>query len=390
MAQILRELSATTQSAINVYLLSKDRCGSIKGLEHWQVANGYTAIALHDLWSGSLQYKSIVESALSSINSTHPNFINEFNDDTIWWALASIAAYYAYGHDQIHLGRARSVHRHVAKYVVKRGEYEVHGMDMEGGVFWTTRHNEQNLNAITTGLFAELSAELAVFEADEGVGAFASDLQSSPGRPGSHYLTAARLSLDWIARCRLSDYIVSDTVKIRDHELIDWIFTYNTGQCIGACTAILKSLTERDLHRHETLRFACHLAEAAMNFPDWHESDGALTESGAYGPQNHQAHENDDAVGFKSILVRNLAKLYKELERLPPTEQVGELEQTRSHIRDYLILQFNTVQKKDVNEISQYGPWWAGPFDLPTSHSQLAVLDVIAAIHLVKAGNRCQ
>ncbi|KAL9623165.1 MAG: hypothetical protein Q9160_002480 [Pyrenula sp. 1 TL-2023] len=389
MGQIPRNLLATTQKAIDIYLLSKEPCGSIKGIGYWQVANGYTAIALHDLWSGSLRYKSVVESALQSIDSTHPNFINEFNDDTLWWALASIAAYYAYGHDNTHLKRARNVHRHVAKYVVKRGEYEVHGMDMEGGVFWTSKPNEQNINAITTGLFAELSAELAVLGADERIGVLAPDVQFPP-QPGSHYLPYAWLSLKWIERCRLSDHIVSDTVKVRDRELIDWIFTYNTGQCIGACTAILKSLTECGSDRAKLLHFACHLAEAAMNRPDWHEIDGALTESGAYGPQNHKAYENDDAVGFKSILVRNLAKLYAKLEHLPPTEQSDDLEKTRAHIHDYLVLQFNTVQTNDVNEISQYGPWWAGPLDLPTSHSQMAILDVMAAIYLVKAGNQCR
>lgn len=395
MGQIPRQRLETTRRAIDVFLLSKQLDGSIRGLGYWQTANGYTAIALHDLWAGSLHYKSLVESALSAIESAQPGFINEFNDDSMWWALASIAAYHAYGHNKVHLERAKQIHRHVANSVVERGQYEVHGMDMEGGVFWTTRPDEQNLNAITTGLFAELSGELAVLEASEGNDDTRRSLQKHfhPIRT-SKPLTRKKIhrslcetalySLEWIRRCRLSDSIIKDTIKVRDQELIDWIFTYNSGQCIGACVAIAKSFEEGSSHRDELLRCACHLAEAAMNLPYWHDADGILTEAHAYGPQNHEAHENDDAVGFKSILVRNLGKLYKELTRLTPDDPSCFFGTIRLHLQDYFILQFNSLQTVNVNEISQYGPWWAGPFDMPTSHAQMAILDVMAVIHLVE------
>lgn len=386
-----------TRRAIDMYLLSKRSDGLINGLEYWQTANGYTAIALHDLWTGSLHYKSIVESALSETHLSQPDFINDFNDDSMWWALASIAAYHAYGQDEVHLRRAQNVQKHVASYVVKRGQYNVRGMDMEGGVLWTTRPNEQNINVITTGLFAELTGELAALEAlvDDGHTAHRGHNLSKDNSQalGSHIhekinkplIATALRSLDWIRRCRLSDGIAKDTIKVRDQQLVDWVFTYNTGQLIGAAVALAKSLNYHSSCRDELLDLACSLAEAAMEFPNWHEADGTLTEADAYGPLNHQAYENDDAVGFKSVLVRNLAKLYHELTQLASSGHLHARNNIRSHLRDYFILQFNSLQKKNVNEMSQYGPWWAGPYDLPTSHAQMAILDVMAAIHLEEA-----
>lgn len=76
------------------------------------------------------------------------------------------------------------------------------------------------------------------------------------------------------------------------------------------------------------------------------------------------------------MLVRALAKLYSALGK--------EHEQLKSEIGDFIEKQFESLRKNNTNGNGQYGPWWGGPMEMPTSHSQMAVLDVMAAIHLVR------
>jgi len=52
-------------------------------------------------------------------------------------------------------------------------------------------------------------------------------------------------------------------------------------------------------------------------------------------------------------------------------------------IETFVRWQFKSLTERDMNGKGQYGPWWNGPMDLPTSHSQMAVLDVMAASRLV-------
>ena len=370
----LADLHSLTRGAIDMYLLSKQQSGHVGGIGYWQIANGYTAIALHDLWSRSRHYQGLVEDALMKIESAQPTFVNEFNDDTMWWAICSVTAYKAYG-NEIHLARARQIQRHVSGSVVRKGQCTVRGMDMEGAVFWTTKHHEQNLNSITTGLYAELCAELAN-SSDPEIGApnlesqhLKSDHQgiwksfqarfkdiptSSSPTPDSYVNEAAR-SLDWIERCRLSNGIVLDTIKVRDHEFVDWMFTYNTGQTIGACVALVNARHGDSSLQGKYLELACYLARTCMKYSHWN-INGVLAELNAYGPTNHDPFQNDDAVGFKSILVRHLARLFDCIGRIPSPS--GFVKDTPELIRDYVNKIFVSLRQENVNDVHQYGPWW--------------------------------
>lgn len=125
------------------------------------------------------------------------------------------------------------------------------------------------------------------------------------------------------------------------------------------------------------LKDACQMARHAMRRSSWVDEDGTLTERGAYGKDNHEAWKNDDAVGFKAILLRSLAKLYMVLRDYDLDHELQNL------LRAFVQKQFDSLQQKNTNHKGQYGPWWNGPMDTPTSHSQLAALDVMASIHLV-------
>ena len=120
------------------------------------------------------------------------------------------------------------------------------------------------------------------------------------------------------------------------------------------------------------------MASHAMVRSDWIDANGTLTEAGAYGPDKHQASEDDDAVGFKAILLRNLAKLYKFLVKYNSRQDL------QAQLISFIMHQYHSLQDNDTNGKGQYGPWWGGPMDLPTTWSQMAALDVMAAVHAVQ------
>ncbi|KAI9731207.1 MAG: hypothetical protein M1834_005400 [Cirrosporium novae-zelandiae] len=437
-----------TTLAIKTYLLSQNpQTGQISGIGNWQIANGYTAICLHDRYSGTRTFEDAITAALQVYgskcngNGKKIGFVrNEFNDDALWWGCCLVAAWRAYGDRNGDVGRgwienARGIQRMLVEggFWVEKSRFSVGDMDMEGGVFWTRRPEESALNSITTGLFAQLTADLARIEMELGIGAdgcvgsaaaaegqavvpeserkmqtktshsFFNKLQQVfHSQPDTHDKAStaplpqldihlASTSLAWIIRCRLhpTKNLITDTINIHTHNLIDWTFTYTTGQTIGACVALSKLAPTPTSHpRTYYLSLATDLAITAMQQtkqPPWVTPAGILTEQTAYGPTNHRADQNNDAVGFKSILIRQLAALYEVLDPTFTDHENDAMEAARIRclLRTFINTQFLELQRVNVNSVGQYGPWWAGPFDTPTSHSQMAVLDVMAAVMLV-------
>jgi hypothetical protein len=360
----------TTQECIDVFLASSRPNGQISGLGYWQTANGYTAIALHDFYSSTDRNMQLLHRRVETVALHHPDLINEFNDDTLWWGHCLLDIYQVDPRPE-YIKMAARLHAHVSKSVIPKGAYLIRGMDMGGAVLWTTCEGEDQVNAITTGLYAELSARLALH-------------LDSP--PRHKYLRAAEFSLDWVFRCRYNadEALVLDTIKLTTEEFVDWTFTYTTGQAISACVALFETLNTDVGQQCNGLKTANHylhlareMAKNSMHRSNWVEEDGTLTEHGAYGKENHEPWQNDDAVGFKSVLVRALAKLYRVL---------GRQSKLKSEIGRFVETQFDSLQERDRNDNGQYGPWWNGPMEMPTSHSQMAVLDVMAAVHLVRRG----
>lgn len=360
-----------TQTAINVFLGSKRDDGLIEGLTYWQTANGYTAIALHDTWSNTTAYYSDLDDLIGRVETNYPDCIDEWNDDSLWWSICSLEMFNL-NQEPKYLTMAEATWRHVSPYVIPQGKFVVNGVDMEGGVIWTNKTNETQVNAITTGLYSELSARLACLQ--------------SKDTDRVALLFSALNSLYWIFRVRFDDdqYIVLDHIDLATGQCYDWVFTYNTGQALGACIAIFDAIQCQHLNWTKSLSpvvyldLACNLASHAMTRSDWIDVNGILTEPGAYpgtGPDKKQPYQNDDGIGFKAILLRNLAKLYKVLLRANTRPDM------QTQLVDFLKRHYQALQANDTNGKGQYGPWLDGPMDLATSHSQLVALDVMAAIH---------
>ena len=359
------------QRAIDVFFASRSDDGLIHGLKYWQVPNGYTAVALYDLWSHSCHNTESLISQMSKAMKTYQDYVNEYNDDSMWWALCCVETYKLGKHDFC-LSAARRILQHVNKYVITADQkIVVGGSDMAGAVLWTSKPGETQVNAITTGLFAELSARMAVLD------------HSEPHR--QIWLDKAQHSLFWILQNRFLDdeQLVLDTIDLATGEKKDWSFTYNTAQALAAALAIYEAMKSHNWTSPSSeaalqyLKLACNMAEPAMTRKAWVDEDSTLVERGAYpgtGSHPKSALENDDAVGFKSILIRSLAKLYQVLRR------EGKEPAIQLKIAEFIKWQFQSLYHRDSNNDVQFGPWWAGPMDTPTSHSQMAALDVLAAV----------
>ncbi|RMD40910.1 hypothetical protein DV735_g4253, partial [Chaetothyriales sp. CBS 134920] len=364
----------TTTQAIDVFLASRQDNGSIAGIGYWQVANGYTAMILHELWSHTSNFVGVIRESLEAVESAQPGFINEFNDDSMWWAIANLELFKV-THEATYLDCAYNIWAYVKQYRLDKGEVIFRDMDMEGAVYWTSRDNETQLNTITTGLFAELSARLSAFS-------------TGPDSHGAReeMISLAQGSLAWILRCRFDAKrkIVLDTIDYGGQgEVKDWTFTYTTGQTIAASIAIHEALMTSNLvDGSDLLALACDLAQSAMQRhynPSWVDLDRTLS-SAEYPGRDNSPWDNNDAVGFKSILLRSLAKLLCILE-----DAYGEVDQEdnlQSTLRAFIRQQFASLTSRNTNGHGQYGAFWAGPFEAPTSHNQLAVLDAMAAVHV--------
>ena len=448
-----------TQEAFGIYMASERKgTGMIAGIQYWQVANGYTAMALHDLWSGSSENKDLLHENLITVmdsvghdgtppgegdggSSRGKGFVNEFNDDSMWWALAALETWRLTGEERL-IAAARHVWQVVSGYVLQPGT-EVGDVDMSGGVIWTSRKDESSVNAITTGLYAELGARLAPYEPH------GSELRVK-------YLRAAQDALGWILRTRYDkkEHAIMDTIDFKTGERHDWTFTYNTGQTIAAAVALYQALKQspeyydnaaatatsssrprmRFMPRTDDttgapdwstaaatqekkptiitpsqyLRTALDLAAPALTRTEWVDADGTLTERGAYpgrGDPPMPATRNNDAVGFKAVLLRSLVKLYRVLRDDGNSDE--QQAQVAQNIKAFAQTQFvslmvrardfgggeegaayaNTTQDdgesgrdRATDPPMQFGPWWAGPWDTPTSHSQMAALDVMSAL----------
>ncbi|EXJ59679.1 hypothetical protein A1O7_03825 [Cladophialophora yegresii CBS 114405] len=371
-----------TQTAINVFLQSKRDDGLIQGLTYWQVANGYTAIALHDTWTNMTTHADTLDELIGKVATTQLDCINDMNDDSMWWAICAFDMF-DLTHQPKYLDMSKAIWEHISHYVIPVGKYHINNFDMEGGVMWSNRTAETQVNAITTALYAELSARL-------------SRLSIQTGERKSHrmYLSPAMTSFSWILRALFDqqEYVVSDHIDLQSHQIYNWTFSYTTGQAIAASLAIYNAC--QDLVHPQShpapcesyLNLASKMATSAMTRDTWVDEASTLTEAEAYpgvGGRRKQAYENDDAVGFKAILLRSLAKLYRVLRLLRRRDGLaGDINtDMQNRLRAFIHHQYRSLRDNDTNGKGQYGPWWAGPWDLPTSHSQLAALDVMAAIH---------
>lgn len=131
---------------------------------------------------------------------------------------------------------------------------------------------------------------------------------------------------------------------------------------------------------------SCHMAYKAMRRKGWIVGDGSpvLTDMGAWGKAPGEPAKNGDGVGFKGVLVRHLGTLYDVIQSTGASDHRAR--DTARFIKAFMNVNFASQLQLNTNGQGQYGPWWAGPFQGSTSHSQLPVLDLMATVMLVNKG----
>jgi len=299
----------------------------------WNSANALTALTNYMIDSGDHRYSWVLANTYAKKrNAERGNFINDYVDDTGWWALAWIRAYDLTG-NQVYLATAR------------RGVdfmWSNHDDVCGGGLWWTVNH--QYKNAIANELFVKASAEVA----------------TRLGEAGQPYLQRAVSVWQWFQQSGMTggDQLVSDGLDRTSCTSSGPVWTYNQGVLLGALVDLADATGDDSyLDRARTL------ADASTKSKQLH-IDGVLTES------CEKSACDVNGPSFKGIYVRNLGELNRALEDHPYS--------------DYLVGQANIAHEHDRNSENQYGLHWAGPVQFVNAASQQSAVDLLVAAQPVK------
>src|ERR1700691_3742505 len=118
----------------------------------WNAANAITVLANYSRATGSTQYLPAIANTFKNANKTNgtADFINTYDDDEGWWALAWIDAYDLTA-SQAYLAMAETIFANIAT------EWDT--TTCGGGVWWQKPNNYKN--AIANELFLTVAASLA-------------------------------------------------------------------------------------------------------------------------------------------------------------------------------------------------------------------------------------
>ncbi len=295
----------------------------------WNSANALNALTNYMIVSGDHRYLWVAENTFTKKrNAARGNFINDFTDDTAWWALAWISAYDLTG-DARYLQTAR------------RGVdfmWSTHDDVCGGGIWWTVRRGYKN--AISNELFVQAAAELAV----------------RLGDGGSEYLQRALTVWNWFEASGMinEDLLVNDglySATCRNNGDTTW--TYNQGVVLGGLVALFRATGDESY-----LARARQLADASTASESLHV-DGVLTEP--CEPTGCDV----NGPSFKGIYVRNLGELNRALEDHPYS--------------DYLAEQASTAYDHNRTADNEYGLHWAGPIKDVSGATQQSAVDLLVA-----------
>ncbi|KAN0088744.1 Glycoside hydrolase [Tylopilus felleus] len=357
----LEERVAASHTAINSLLPElNEKIGYFNDLGYWQGGNVLSAMANQDHITNQRVNQAVVTTYLNKAFSLYANYSTSYNDDALWWATAAYYSYRAYG-DKNLLSHAMKTWDHVKTFQIsaedaQRGSMPTKnftikgtcdGKTMTGGVFWRPVSSDTAVNSVTTGLFLTLSAYLAELTHN------------------STYTDSAIAAATWIQTLNLnSDSLALDTINANDcsRSPATELFTYNSGKLIEGLS-VLVNVT----HNESWQSFMLNTTAAVLHTTVWQGTNGVVTEGG-------YIQEDNDAVGFKSILIR---PLHEEWARNPGNAQLQTI------IRNYINVQYNALMElasTKYGNTTWYSPEWAGPKPANvTAWGQLAALDVLVS-----------
>jgi predicted alpha-1,6-mannanase (GH76 family) len=296
----------------------------------WNSANAITVVANYTAATSSTQYQSVLSHTFASapLSQGHPDFTNDYYDDSGWWALAWIAAYDATG-DSNYLSMAETIFTYMTG-----GWDSVCG----GGVWWTTGKTYKN--AIPNELFLDVAAKLA---------------NRTKGSASAGYLAWAQKEWLWFDNSGMinSGNLVNDglTTSCANNNANTW--TYNQGVILGGLVELFKADQDPTL-----LPKAQAIADGAI--AKLVDNNGILQEKSVNGGDTPQ---------FKGIFTRNLMALY--------------LAAPNPIYKAFINANADSIWKNDQGPNYAFGALWQGPFDSGDATRQSSALDtLIAAIEV--------
>jgi predicted alpha-1,6-mannanase (GH76 family) len=296
----------------------------------WNAANSITVLVDYSRATGSTQYLSAIRNTFTNASRANAttNFINEYDDDEGWWALAWIDAY-DLTKTPDYLTIAETIFADIAS------EWDT--TTCGGGVWWQKPAHYKN--AIANELFLEVAASLA---------------NRTAGEKSASYLAWANKEWAWFKGSGMinSENLINDGLNstnpnaCRSNGKTTW--TYNQGVILGGLVELSRADKDPAL-----LALAEGIARASMAKLTM---KGILTESVVSG---------NDAPQFKGIFVRNLTKLYKAA----PDARYKEFIDTNA----------DSIWVNDQGPSHEFGARWQGPADSSDAIRQSSALDALVA-----------
>ena len=296
----------------------------------WNAANAITVLANYSRATGSTKYLSAISNTFKHANKANgtTNFINAYDDDEGWWALAWIDAYDLTG-KHAYLTMAETIFADIA------GEWDT--TVCGGGVWWQKPNNYKN--AIANELFLAVAASLA---------------NRTSGSESAAYLMWARKEWRWFKASGMvnSQNLINDGLTVTDSGACTnngrTAWTYNQGVIVGGLVELSKAEHDPALLGQAMAIGNATIAKLTRN--------GVLVESTISG---------NDAPQFKGIFIRNLAILNKAAPN--------------AEYKKFVDANANSIWENNRGRSDELGAVWQGPFDSADAIRQTSALDVLVA-----------
>lgn len=299
----------------------------------WNAANTITVLANYSKATGSSQYASVLANTFANANKANgtANFINSYNDDEGWWALAWIDSYDLTG-TASYLTMAQSIFADMA------GQWDT--TTCGGGIWWSKNGGGTYKNAIANELFLSVAASLA-------------NRVSDPTQK-AQYLAWAQKEWQWFKATGMinSQNLVNDGLTSTNPNACtnngNRTWSYNQGVILGGLVELYNADKDATLLPQAQAIAGAAIASLAPN--------GILADPTVSG---------GDAPQFKGVFTRNLMYLYAAA----PNAQY----------KTFVDANANSIWTNDRGGSYEFGGLWQGPFDSGDATRQTSALDTLVA-----------
>jgi predicted alpha-1,6-mannanase (GH76 family) len=234
--------------------------GPYQGLysDFWWEAELWNVVMDAYLRTESKTYLKMIDEVYNGFTAAYPGWVNDYNDDLGWWALASLRAY-DITRENRYLNLAKSLYQTI---------HQSEDNKLGGGVWWTIDGQNAQKNVATNAPFVITSVRLYQLTKQKS------------------YLQNAKAIFQWI------DTHLKQNGQLNDHidaggNVTGWEFTYNYGTYLGAAAALYRVTHNPVYYKDATWAADYTIANLTNN--------GILKDEG-----------NGDGGGFKLVFVLNL------------------------------------------------------------------------------------